>query len=327
MGRWTQYDEDAYRLPAGMVRTGYDADTGQYFFSDRSGTTYHGEPGSRYGPMYPGTAAPAPRRVVVDPEKTKTRATLPSMPSAFRSLRRSLTAVRNPWRRDHSSDSDDEGPVMVSRPSTPVSRPGPSIDTPIYARYATLPTSSPPLPPKSVQGASTVSKPSKRTGNARHTRSVTLPSSPPLPPPKPVQGTFTTATASSTRASKAASLIVTPSRSASTSAGRSSWSGRRAASEHVHASRSPNSTSTVIPTDGISKHSSQTATGLAPTSQKIPSKRPASEQTSSSEKTSSSSASAASRPRTSAQLSRSLSITEEAPSTSQTMTMAMAPAT
>ncbi|THU89374.1 hypothetical protein K435DRAFT_865353 [Dendrothele bispora CBS 962.96] len=33
MGRWTQYDEDEYRLPPGVRRTGYDADTGQYHFS------------------------------------------------------------------------------------------------------------------------------------------------------------------------------------------------------------------------------------------------------------------------------------------------------
>ncbi|KAJ7684534.1 hypothetical protein DFH06DRAFT_953643, partial [Mycena polygramma] len=68
MGRWTQYDEvcssrrrcettdwflglqDSYRLPAGMVRTGYDADTGCYTFRDATGT-YTGQPGSHYGPM------------------------------------------------------------------------------------------------------------------------------------------------------------------------------------------------------------------------------------------------------------------------------------
>ncbi|KAJ7784828.1 hypothetical protein DFH07DRAFT_786074 [Mycena maculata] len=109
------------------------------------------------------SSGPAPP---CDPEKTKNRATLPS---AFRSLRRSLTAVRNPWRRDYNPGSDDEEPVMVSRPSTPESRPVQSIDPPIHARDATIPTSSTPPPPECVQEVSTVSKPSKNKGNARLT--------------------------------------------------------------------------------------------------------------------------------------------------------------
>lgn len=48
-----------------MVRTGYDADTGCYSFSDRTGT-YTGVPGSQYGPMYPaGTDVTTPKRVLV----------------------------------------------------------------------------------------------------------------------------------------------------------------------------------------------------------------------------------------------------------------------
>ncbi|ESK95691.1 carbohydrate-binding module family 50 protein [Moniliophthora roreri MCA 2997] len=41
MGRWTQYDEDEYRLPPGVKRTGYDADTGVYFFSNGTKTLPH----------------------------------------------------------------------------------------------------------------------------------------------------------------------------------------------------------------------------------------------------------------------------------------------
>ncbi|KAI0364552.1 hypothetical protein BV20DRAFT_974300 [Pilatotrama ljubarskyi] len=54
MGRWTQYDEDSYRLPAGMVRVGYDADTGKYQFRDRDGSLWDGPLGSEYGTMVPG---------------------------------------------------------------------------------------------------------------------------------------------------------------------------------------------------------------------------------------------------------------------------------
>ncbi|KAJ7701915.1 hypothetical protein B0H17DRAFT_167964 [Mycena rosella] len=63
MGRWTQYDEDSYRLPEGMVRTGYDADTGRYTFQDRTGT-YVGAVGAQYGPMH-AASAPPPRRVAL----------------------------------------------------------------------------------------------------------------------------------------------------------------------------------------------------------------------------------------------------------------------
>ncbi|KAK7473014.1 hypothetical protein VKT23_001118 [Stygiomarasmius scandens] len=48
MGRWTQYDEDEYRLPQGLRRTGYDADTGQYHFSGEQGGSYKSAPYSRY---------------------------------------------------------------------------------------------------------------------------------------------------------------------------------------------------------------------------------------------------------------------------------------
>ncbi|ETW86619.1 hypothetical protein HETIRDRAFT_413020 [Heterobasidion irregulare TC 32-1] len=52
MGRWTQYDEDDYRLPDGMKRVGYDSDTGKYYFRDRDGSLWEG---SEYGEMQRGT--------------------------------------------------------------------------------------------------------------------------------------------------------------------------------------------------------------------------------------------------------------------------------
>ncbi|KAF5340183.1 hypothetical protein D9758_014981 [Tetrapyrgos nigripes] len=51
MGRWTQYDEDSYRLPEGMERIGYDADTGRYQFRDRASSVWQGQPGSQFGEM------------------------------------------------------------------------------------------------------------------------------------------------------------------------------------------------------------------------------------------------------------------------------------
>ncbi|KAJ7481776.1 hypothetical protein FB451DRAFT_1237130 [Mycena latifolia] len=49
MGRWTQFDEDSTRLPEGMKRIGYDADTARYTFRDREGNTYLGPPNEQYG--------------------------------------------------------------------------------------------------------------------------------------------------------------------------------------------------------------------------------------------------------------------------------------
>ncbi|KAJ7507402.1 hypothetical protein B0H11DRAFT_202767 [Mycena galericulata] len=49
MGRWTQFDEDSTRLPEGMKRIGYDADTSRYTFSDREGNIYMGPAHEEYG--------------------------------------------------------------------------------------------------------------------------------------------------------------------------------------------------------------------------------------------------------------------------------------
>jgi len=51
MGRWTQYDEDDYRLPEGMKRVGYDSDSRRYYFRDRSGVLYEGAQGAEFGDM------------------------------------------------------------------------------------------------------------------------------------------------------------------------------------------------------------------------------------------------------------------------------------
>ncbi|KDQ06834.1 carbohydrate-binding module family 50 protein [Botryobasidium botryosum FD-172 SS1] len=51
MGRWTQYDEDDHRLPEGMKRVGYDADTQQYTFKDQDGSLWVGREGQEFGEM------------------------------------------------------------------------------------------------------------------------------------------------------------------------------------------------------------------------------------------------------------------------------------
>lgn len=49
MGRRSHYDDDEYKIPYGMTRTGYDVDTQIYTYRDASGLVYKGEEGNRYG--------------------------------------------------------------------------------------------------------------------------------------------------------------------------------------------------------------------------------------------------------------------------------------
>ncbi|CAA9958771.1 hypothetical protein P3342_003681 [Pyrenophora teres f. teres] len=51
MGRWTDMDSDAERLPPGFERIGYDADTQTYKFRDTDGNIYESEPGNRYSKL------------------------------------------------------------------------------------------------------------------------------------------------------------------------------------------------------------------------------------------------------------------------------------
>jgi hypothetical protein len=53
MSRFSQYDEDEERLPDGMRRVGYDADTERYQYQDENGDFWEGPPGSRYGALRP----------------------------------------------------------------------------------------------------------------------------------------------------------------------------------------------------------------------------------------------------------------------------------
>lgn len=51
MGRWSHLDTDDERLPDGMTRVGYDADTQTHTFRDADGSLWRGAPGCQYGRM------------------------------------------------------------------------------------------------------------------------------------------------------------------------------------------------------------------------------------------------------------------------------------
>ncbi|KIK16075.1 hypothetical protein PISMIDRAFT_686755 [Pisolithus microcarpus 441] len=64
MNRFTQLDEDSYRLPEGVERIAYDADSQRYLFRDRAGQLYQNEPGDEYGVLQPVKCPIPPRRSV-----------------------------------------------------------------------------------------------------------------------------------------------------------------------------------------------------------------------------------------------------------------------
>jgi hypothetical protein len=61
MGQFAHYDTDDERLPEGMQRIGYDADTETYTYRDADGNIWEGPPGNPYGHLtkISGPAAPA----------------------------------------------------------------------------------------------------------------------------------------------------------------------------------------------------------------------------------------------------------------------------
>ncbi|KAH7888193.1 hypothetical protein F5I97DRAFT_1806346, partial [Phlebopus sp. FC_14] len=60
---------DSYRLPEGMKRIAYDADSQRYTFRDRLGQLYQGAPGEEYGMLKPVSAPLPPRRSVTITER------------------------------------------------------------------------------------------------------------------------------------------------------------------------------------------------------------------------------------------------------------------
>ncbi|KAL6852487.1 hypothetical protein ACO1O0_007032 [Amphichorda felina] len=60
MSRFSRYDTDEDRLPDGMTRVGYDADTQVYTFQDSDGSLWEGAPGCQYGQLTRVGDAPDP---------------------------------------------------------------------------------------------------------------------------------------------------------------------------------------------------------------------------------------------------------------------------
>ena len=50
--------QDDYRLPEGMKRVGYDADTRKYYFRDSDGSLWESAEGNQYGELTQGKHVP-----------------------------------------------------------------------------------------------------------------------------------------------------------------------------------------------------------------------------------------------------------------------------
>ncbi|KAK1220199.1 hypothetical protein PQX77_017049 [Marasmius sp. AFHP31] len=87
------YDQDEYRLPPGVKRTGYDADTGEYFFSDGSKTAPYVE----YGTLVP-AGAPAEVAIAKNQRLTNANGQGPVIPTKSRTpslIRRAKNFARS----------------------------------------------------------------------------------------------------------------------------------------------------------------------------------------------------------------------------------------
>ncbi|KAK4099028.1 hypothetical protein N658DRAFT_498841 [Parathielavia hyrcaniae] len=139
MGKWSDLDGDDHRLPEGMTRVGYDADTQVYTYRDSDGSHWEGAPGSRYGRLHRVTSAARPLP----------RARIP----AFHS-----TVDKRPFRlnilHDHGQKNDQNDSIPASPDKAKLPNPNP------------LPHHSSPAPGTAKTLADLPSSPTKADTNA-----------------------------------------------------------------------------------------------------------------------------------------------------------------
>ncbi|KAK4152969.1 hypothetical protein C8A00DRAFT_34301 [Chaetomidium leptoderma] len=137
MPRKFRVDGDEDRLPEGMKRKVYDADTQTYTYEDDKGDEYVGQPGRSYGELNRTRTAPPPSRVLgASSLRHQNTAPISSSP-----LREEITT---PPRRKEVSTSPDDERIPVTPPPT---RPPP---TPPSSNSATTNTTLLPSPLRST---------------------------------------------------------------------------------------------------------------------------------------------------------------------------------
>ncbi|KAJ3899287.1 hypothetical protein F5879DRAFT_977338 [Lentinula edodes] len=131
MSRFTQYSEDSTRLPVGLQRIAYDADTQQYTFRDENGRLYYSASGESYGHLTSagnGSAARASEVPMTEPKpkRSPTSRSSPSLPAP-----KSFYDILPPE-------------SIASAGSTTSLKSSPSPSTPSSSRTSTSPSSSSP---------------------------------------------------------------------------------------------------------------------------------------------------------------------------------------
>lgn len=123
MSRFSRYDTDEERLPDGMTRVGYDADTQVYTFEDSDGSLWESAPGCEYGQLYRVGATPNPDDTEPFPEseqsypQTSWRAEL--MPLLNFGLLIGLSLLLLFWYLHIASKSPETKEAIVTKPSCP----------------------------------------------------------------------------------------------------------------------------------------------------------------------------------------------------------------
>ncbi|OXV06120.1 hypothetical protein Egran_06112, partial [Elaphomyces granulatus] len=102
MGYWSQFDEDSTRLPPGLRRIGYDADTATYTYEDSDGIRYEGAPCCEYGVLTKTESSTPARRIYSSRSN--------ALHSSFkpRSSTPQNSAERSPAEKTHTEKSTDD---------------------------------------------------------------------------------------------------------------------------------------------------------------------------------------------------------------------------
>ncbi|GAW08377.1 carbohydrate-binding module family 50 protein [Lentinula edodes] len=154
MSRFTQYSEDSTRLPVGLQRIAYDADTQQYTFRDENGRLYYSASGESYGCLTSagnGSAARAGEVPMTEPKpkRSPTSRSSPSLPApksfydilppeSIASAGSTTSLKSSPSPSSPSSSSSTSSPTSPS-PTSPRSTPSPRSRFIAAAKRSTIP--------------------------------------------------------------------------------------------------------------------------------------------------------------------------------------------
>ncbi|KAJ4496204.1 hypothetical protein C8J55DRAFT_496059 [Lentinula edodes] len=153
MSRFTQYSEDSTRLPVGLQRIAYDADTQQYTFRDENGRLYYSASGESYGHLTTvGSAARAGEVAMTEPKpKPQKRSqtsppTLPAPKSFYDILppesiasAGSTTSLKSSPSPSSPSPSSSPTSPSSSSPTSPRPTPSPRSRFIAAAKRSTIP--------------------------------------------------------------------------------------------------------------------------------------------------------------------------------------------